>query len=244
MTFSLVVPLSFYLYPAAYAMIVIVADVVMLSITMSVAGSVAPLINISIFAVFQLVLGTSFLRLRLNLSERIVEAQENADIDVMTGFPNRRVYNEDMKRLAMEPRQDDLVYISIDVNGLKEVNDALGHEAGDRLIVGASECIEQGFGPNGKLYRIGGDEFVVIINANQDELILLFNSFENSLKKWSDRSGIVLTAAYGYVFQNEHPDSDINTLARLADERMYSAKARYYQESGRDRRGAGTLARV
>ena len=90
MTFSMVVPLSFSLIPAVYAVIVILADSLMLYLIVSVNGAGASIINIIVFFVFQFVLGIGFLQLKLNLAERIVQEEENARIDVMTGLPNRR----------------------------------------------------------------------------------------------------------------------------------------------------------
>ena len=236
MTFSLTVPLSFYMFPAIYAAIVIAANALMFYMTADVSGSVGPLINLFIFFIFQFVLGINFLRLKKKLAERIIEEKDNADIDVLTGFSNRRVYMEDMKRLSESPAQEGLAYIAIDMNGLKEVNDRCGHEAGDRLIVGAARCIEQSFGRRSRMYRIGGDEFVVMLPADPEEVIRLLVDFDQSMKAWSKHNDMTLTAACGHVCRDECPDSSIREIARMADERMYAAKARYYQTSGMDRR--------
>lgn len=233
MTFSLVVPLCFYLFPSIYTVIVTVADVVMIYLTVSHPGYIGVLINLSIFIIFQFVLGISFLRLKMKLTKRIIEERRNALIDVLTGFPNRRSYTEDMNLLLDEPRE--LVYIVIDLNGLKEVNDSLGHDAGDQMIMGATECIGRCF-ENGKPYRIGGDEFVVMISEDMADVEKGFDTFEKDMKAWSEHHGIELSASYGFVSSVEYPESSILELARKADERMYEAKARYYHEKGVDRR--------
>ena len=235
MTFSLVVPLSFYLFPWAYAAIVVISDALMIYLVATVSGAIAALTNLSIFFVFQIVLGYSFLRLRLKLAERILEEQEHADIDTLTGFSNRRVYDADMKKLAEEPAED-LIYLSIDLNGLKETNDHYGHDTGDKLIVGAAECIGACFGEKGRVYRIGGDEFVVLIPASHDELENLLQEFDASTLAWSALNDVKLSTAYGYACYSEYPDDGAATLARIADERMYAAKAHYYQSNGIDRR--------
>ena len=235
MTFSLTVPLSFFLFPSIYTIIVAVADAVIFSIMASVSASIGPMINLSIFIIFQLVLGISFLRLKMRLAERIVKEQENAEIDVLTGFPNRRAYINDIKRLSEAPAQDALAYLAIDINELKEVNDSRGHEAGDKLIVGAAACIEQCFGSLGRMYRIGGDEFAVVFSAGGDMEARL-KEYERCMGSWSEQNGMKLSTSYGYVCRTEFPDADIAELARVADKRMYEAKARYYQNDGRDRR--------
>ncbi len=170
MTFSLTVPLSFFLFPSVYTIIVVAADAAIFYIMTTVSASIGPMINLSIFIIFQLVLGISFLRLKMKLAERIVKEHENTEIDVLTGFPNRRAYINDIKKLSEEPPPDGLTYLAIDMNELKEVNDSRGHDAGDRLIVGAAKCIEKCFGEKGKMYRIGGDEFAVILTAHEEEM--------------------------------------------------------------------------
>ena len=236
MTFSLTVPLSFFLFPNMYAIIVFIADVAMLSIMLTVSHEIGSLINLSIFVIFQLVLGFSFFRLKMRLAERIVREQENAERDVLTGFANRRAYDRDMRSLAQEQPKDGLVYVAIDMNELKEVNDSHGHEAGDRLIVGAAECIRQCFGEKGRLYRVGGDEFAFILESAGSGLEQLLGDYEKAMAAWSGRNGMVLSTAYGYARREDHPDENITGLARMADRQMYEAKSEYYRRNGKDRR--------
>lgn len=236
MTFSLTVPLSFFLFPVVYAVIVIAADIVMLYATATISGALGPMINLTIFFLFQLVLGISYLRLKMRLAERIVQEEENAGIDVLTGFPNRRQYEDELKKLLTEPMPEDLVYIAIDMNGLKDVNDTYGHDVGDDLIVGAAHCIEQCFGKMGKRFRIGGDEFVVLIAVVQEELPQLLGEFEKRMEQWSDEKALTLSAAFGSAARAEFPGKSVTELARIADRRMYEAKSLYYQANGKDRR--------
>ena len=236
MTSSLIVPLSFYLYPAVYAVIVLITDALMLYMSVTITGSEAQIINLSLFFIFQLVLGISFLRIKTRLAERIIMEMENADLDVLTGKPNRRCYEEDIKKYSKEKMPEDLVYMTIDINGLKNTNDTLGHEAGDRLIIGATECIDDSVGKRGKMYRMGGDEFVVIFRANPAELKELIGAYEVRIKNWADDKGLPLSTSYGYVCHVEFPDKDITELGKVADERMYESKTRYYQIHGNNRR--------
>lgn len=242
MTFSMSVPLIFYLFPGVYAAIAAIASGLMLYLTVAISGSAASIINLSIFFTFQLILGISFLRLKLNLTERIVAEREISRTDAMTGFLNRRAYSDDMEELAGTPAKDGLIYLSVDVNGLKEVNDTKGHEAGDKLIVGTAQCIEQNFGEFGKLYRIGGDEFAGILYAPQEEMGIHAERFEKSMEAWAGSGGTTLSASYGYVCGSEYPGSGITALANKADERMYAAKEAYYRTSGKDRRKYGRRA--
>lgn len=236
MTFSSSVPLIFYLAPAVYAAIALLSDGIMLYLILAVSGSAAAVINISIFFIFQFVLGMGFLSLKTDLEERIVDERERAETDAMTGFFNRRAYTDEMAALAKSPAKGDLTYLSVDVNGLKTVNDNQGHEAGDRLIVGAARCLEQCFGAFGKLYRVGGDEFAGLLFISRAKMEQLSDDFEKSMESWSSGSGMTLSASYGYACSDEQPRGGMDVLARLADERMYAAKEAHYRMSGNDRR--------
>ena len=236
MTFSMVVPLSFSLIPLVYAVTVVLADSIMMYLFISVMGAGAAIINVIIFFVFQFVLGIGFLRLKMKLAERIVQEEENARVDVMTGLPNRRVYEEDLKRFGDDTLPDDLQYVVIDINGLKEVNDSYGHEAGDRLIIGAARCIERCFGDQGKRYRIGGDEFVILLSADREKIDQFIRAFGKSTEEWSKNNGITLSASCGVAGSLEYPGCGIIELAGAADENMYKEKGRYYRSIGADRR--------
>lgn len=167
---------------------------------------------------------------------RILTERSNANTDAMTGFFNRRAYEAELKRYASEDKEKDLVYISIDLNGLKHTNDNFGHEAGDELICAAAECMRSSYGSCGKLYRIGGDEFVALVIAGEDKLEALRAKYEQSTKIWSDRHEWKLSTASGIVRAAEFPDRSMTEIAKLADERMYAAKAEHYRLSGQDRR--------
>ena len=236
-TFSLTILLGFYLSPAVYAVITAAADALIIAMVLSNPGYIGVLINLSIFIIFQFVLGVSYLRLKTRLTERVIEEKKNAGIDVLTGFPNRRTYTEDMEHLLDKPVPDDMVYIAVDMNGLKQVNDNFGHDAGDQVIIGAAECLERCF-EEGRRYRVGGDEFAVIIPAAPEDLEKRLLEFDKCMKLWTQRHGLSLSASCGSVRFSEFPGSSVIELAKTADERMYEAKARYYQENGKDRRRA------
>lgn len=232
MTFSLIVPLTFYLRPRLYAIIAIATDIAMFFLITRGSGGIGQMINTGIFIIFQLVLGVSFLMLKTRLAERIVQEQENANIDVLTGCGNRRAYTREMEAYADVEKRSGLLYLAVDIDGLKEINDSLGHDAGDRLITGAAECIEGCFATKGKVFRIGGDEFAVLTTEDESETPLA--SFTESMRSWSEKNQIELSASYGYASSAEHPDADIYELARIADRNMLTAKAEHYRQQGRD----------
>ena len=167
-----------------------------------------------------------------HMTNRIIEEHINANIDVMTGFLNRRVYEEDMKEAERAGMAEDFVYVSIDINDLKEVNDTFGHEEGDNLIIGAAGCMKKAFGDYGKIYRIGGDEFVALINVSDVELKGILRNYAVFQQRWSERSGRELSTACGFVAVREDANRSIVDMARLADKRMYEEKAKFHHGRG------------
>lgn len=156
--------------------------------------------------------------------------------DELTGLYNRHAYEDDIKILESSGMADDFVYVSADVNSLKATNDAKGHSAGDELLVGAAECMEACFGPFGKLYRIGGDEFIALIFANDEQLDFVKNNIAEVSDKWSGELVDSLTLSCGYVTKAEMGEMSIREMANLADKRMYEAKDEYYRRNGIERR--------
>lgn len=167
--------------------------------------------------------------------EETLIMQSNAD--GLTKCLNRRAYEDDIENYPDIPTEDNFVYVSFDVNGLKVVNDTLGHAAGDEMLRGAAECILQCFGNYGRVYRTGGDEFVAIIFANRDRLAEIKVDFENVTMHWKGELVDELAISAGYVTKKEFPTETVREIAIIADERMYSQKSAFYLNKGVDRRG-------
>lgn len=157
-------------------------------------------------------------------------------IDELTGLYNRRAYEEDILEYKDDDIGEDFVYASIDVNGLKIVNDEIGHAAGDELIKGAADCMRDAFGSYGKVYRTGGDEFVSIFFASKAQLESIKEDLEQATDNWSGELVSSLALSVGYVTRRECKE-DILEIAKIADKRMYQAKSAYYAKKGVDRRG-------
>lgn len=234
MTFSMTVPISFFLFPGVYIPICVIADVCLLFLVAQSGGYFGAIVNSSIFMIFQLLLGYGYLQLRLRLSERVCVEKENAMIDAMTGLGNRRGYAEAMRQCAVLP--PDFRYLTVDINGLKEANDHLGHDRGDALITGAARCLESTFGAYGQVFRIGGDEFAVLLRAGRERMDALFAEYAERQKDWSAKNGMELVTSCGCASAEEQKDADVHELAKAADQRMYDAKEEYYRTRGKERR--------
>ena len=139
--------------------------------------------------------------------------------------------------LSKKPLARDLVYLSVDVNGLKRANDTLGHVAGDEIIVATAQCLSSVFAACGKVYRIGGDEFAAILHADAEQLSSLQEAFTEAVCHWKGKLVDSLTVSSGYVTMDDVDDTaTINTIGNMADQRMYQVKSHYYISNGIDRR--------
>lgn len=157
--------------------------------------------------------------------------------DELTGLYNRRAYETDILHYNEIPVGENFVYAAVDVNGLKQTNDNLGHSAGDELICAAASCLNRSFGDYGRVYRTGGDEFVAMFYANEDKLKTLEEELDIAVSKWHGNLVDSLFMSIGYATKKEFPEEDITEISKVADKRMYEAKRRYYASKGVDRRG-------
>lgn len=168
---------------------------------------------------------------------RIEYQRELLQKDVLSKLYSRYAYTQELEVLKkMHELPDNLVVFSVDVNGLKTVNDSLGHMAGDELIRGASACIEEVLGPYGKCYRTGGDEFMAFLYVDESVVSVLDQALQDKAAKWTGVSVPSLSMSSGYCIRANHPQLSLEQMIIVADNEMYAAKERYYKMSGRSRR--------
>lgn len=172
---------------------------------------------------------------QIRLDEKLTEQQERLAIDPLTGVLSRFAYVEAVNIYA-DGIPDNFVVFLIDINGLKGVNDAIGHEAGDELICGAAECIEASVGRKGKTFRIGGDEFVVFATMIQKQVEEALLELKQKTEKWCGAKIDKVSLSVGYAFAEEYKEISIEELVKEADKAMYEQKKEYYRMSGRERR--------
>lgn len=145
--------------------------------------------------------------------------------DALTGLYNRNKYNELLARdWSLSPR---LGVACIDLNGLKQINDRLGHSAGDSLLCRTARQLQAVFG--GKAYRLGGDEFVVVDDTQDQDA---FQAAVHVVEAGLEACGI------GYSIGVCFRASSCSLIQQLeeADLLMYQDKRRYYHIQGNNRR--------
>ena len=150
----------------------------------------------------------------------------DTDRDPMTMLMNRLCFFEDTARLGASIS----AIASIDMNGLKKINDTIGHEAGDEALRIIGRSLEEVSNKNILAYRIGGDEFALLFLRQDEETVRQVIE--------QVRSSVVskgYSVSTGYAMRGGKYAS-VQDLIRWADENMYADKAAYYKEQIHDRR--------
>ncbi|MBO7675483.1 MAG: GGDEF domain-containing protein [Atopobiaceae bacterium] len=171
--------------------------------------------------------------LALRYSRRRTEELTAASlVDQLTMLHNRRAFEQDKGALMERAMPKDLVCVAVDVNGLKTVNDTLGHDAGDELIQGAGLCLKQCLSMYGKVYRTGGDEFAALLHLSEQEQKTVEKNLALKTAAWSGIQVERLSVSCGFAAHREFPQENVLDLCRIADKRMYDEKTRYYERMG------------
>ena len=139
--------------------------------------------------------------------------------DALTGLLNRQAYYSETTRSF----KDITAVVSLDMNGLKVINDTYGHDAGDEALITLALCISKACKIKQSSYRMGGDEFVVVCRKTS----------EDDVKKLIDRVNKLIgetkyTCSIGYCYQKDG-FLGLDDLLKKSDEEMYKNKAEFYK---------------
>ncbi|WP_082640077.1 diguanylate cyclase [Aureimonas sp. AU20] len=148
-----------------------------------------------------------------------------ATTDPLTGLWNRRQL-EAVMRQALEERLDGLHWLGVDLDRFKSVNDTLGHDAGDLVLCAATKRIQIIVGEESFVARVGGDEFVVLLIGDRNRARIVADRICEALEQpvIVPQGTAHIGASVGVTAICSH--DTIDGIARRADERMYSSKAR------------------
>ncbi|MDX9872160.1 MAG: GGDEF domain-containing protein [Clostridia bacterium] len=151
------------------------------------------------------------------------DIERNAQTDWLTGLPNRQAFEE--KCIALDNRENPpLSFIVGDINGLKYVNDHMGHHQGDLLIKAISKVLQNSCPQDGVTARVGGDEFMMVIpNFSELDTDLLVKKISEKVKAEENGSFYEASIALGSATK-VHSEQIIEELLKKADIRMYSKK--------------------
>ena len=147
--------------------------------------------------------------------------------DALTKLYNRNYFEEEMKRLDRR-RSGAVAIVVFDLDGLKMVNDTLGHEQGDRMLVVAAQSLRSAFRDGDVVARIGGDEFAALLEDASEELLgqireRIRQSTELANRQQPDEVALPISLSMGYAL-SVGSGTPMRELFRQADNSMYREK--------------------
>ncbi len=190
--------------------------------------------NMTIFAFAGIVaIAGLFLLARyfIKKSNETKAAIRGACIDSMTNAYNRNTYEEDIAELEKDTEKCRKIFVTAcDVNFLKYINDNYGHDSGDKAIIRCAAVLLKVVGKKGKVYRIGGDEFMCITDNDMTDAINVEFARESA-----DYKGYPFSAAVGTAYYDPFTDlsgPDIKALVARSDKAMYEHKVEIKKNAG------------
>lgn len=143
--------------------------------------------------------------------------------DSLTGLYNRAKCEQVFE--VLNKGTGDYAIVSVDMNGLKKVNDTFGHAEGDNFICAFAEVFKIAFCGVGTTIRMGGDEFVAIVRAeHMEDLQRALTCMERLEKEYSANLPVEMDASYGYAVHRVADDAKAMDIYRMADAKMYAMK--------------------
>ncbi|WP_054696834.1 HD-GYP domain-containing protein [Syntrophomonas palmitatica] len=144
--------------------------------------------------------------------------------DALTGLYNRTYFEEEIRRLE-SGRFVPSGLIICDVDGLKLVNDTLGHDAGDNLLRAVARVIESCFRADDVVARVGGDEFAILMTRSEERIIeKAVSRIREAVESYnSNKPDIPLSLSAGFAFRGES-STTMNDVYQAADNNMYREK--------------------
>ncbi len=195
-----------------------------IGIAVLVVSAVHPL-NLPAVILASLALFGVMLRLALTFrqSTAVLRASRSEALsDALTGLGNRRGLERALIRTLADDEPEAWALGIFDLNGFKTYNDTFGHPAGDGLLIRMGERLTAGVGDHGTAYRMGGDEFCVLMRVAEEDVEAELERLRELLFERAD--GFDVTCAAGGV-RLGGAIGDASTALRIADQRMYAEKA-------------------
>ena len=143
----------------------------------------------------------------------------------LTGLGNRNAYEAGLVYLSREADKQGLCFILFDLNGMKAVNDTLGHLAGDDLLRRFAALVRDSMPPEAHVYRYGGDEFVVTLRSGENAAVEAYLRDLERRREAANAGNVVpLSFAWGYAFYDPATDRGLSETVRRADAMLYARK--------------------
>ncbi|MEW5885175.1 MAG: EAL domain-containing protein [Pseudomonadota bacterium] len=168
------------------------------------------------------------------LREQQRQVERLSQYDALTGLPNRHLLADRLSQAMALARQQQqgLALVYCDLDGFKALNDALGNEAGDRLLIALAHRLQQVLRVGDTLSRLGGDEFVAVLAGLPDAAAAtpILQAMLAAARSCATDPALPLSASLGVSFYPQPDAVDADQLLRQADQAMFQAK-----QSGKNR---------
>jgi two-component system cell cycle response regulator len=148
-------------------------------------------------------------------------SREEALTDALTGLGNRRRLLIDLESMLAGDETRQIVLVILDLNGFKAYNDAFGHPAGDQLLARVGARLSAVSRGRGAAYRLGGDEFCALFEAEDLPIAFLAEASAAALRE--SGNGFAISSAFGAILLPHEARTSSDAL-KLADQRMYAQK--------------------
>lgn len=162
-----------------------------------------------------------------NLQTKIKVLEENSQLDPLTKVFNRRSLNSHITTICEKGElQHDLHFLMLDIDDFKDINDTYGHVAGDKVLIFLSNLLKKTLRDGDKIFRYGGEEFVILLNRIDDESCR--NISDRILKLISTNKliykGTTLQVTVSIGSTKYHAGDTLETLIERADTALYRSK--------------------
>ncbi len=155
-----------------------------------------------------------------------------SNTDVLTGLKNRNAYELDLENYMQSKYVTRHAIVLTDLNGLKAINDAFGHKAGDEYIRAYASILKAHANHNYINYRIGGDEFCTFIfNPKEEEILLYIQTIKKELEARTKEDMPLYGVACGYAISDTFTDKTWVITQETADVRLYDDKKDFYAKN-------------
>ena len=180
------------------------------------------------FGIVAIVTNVFLMRTKLVSLWRAQQIEYYSKFDRLTELQNRNSYEESLEGYPTSGAEV-IVCLYVDANGLHEINNTQGHDAGDKMLRAVASQLRNRFGEE-HVYRVGGDEFVGFV---PDGTVEWTRTELEALRKQLSEDGYSVSVG---VFAVTAQDADMHSLVRSAEHEMYDQKRSFYTSSGKDRR--------
>lgn len=185
------------------------------------------MIDAIIFGLLGAIVGTIIICVKVDSFVSRYKLKLFSETDQLTGLHNRNCYEWQLENYGRKYRES-IACIYMDANGLHELNNTQGHQAGDLMLIAISQAIQAEFTAE-NAYRIGGDEFVVFVkDLPESDLMDKLQIIQASLAKHKYH----IAVGYDYYTRASANAFDLGALIKNAETRMYDNKHTYYETTG------------